>query len=69
MTNVPFGEQFERVDTKRLVQFLRECSHAGARITMLGSREQGARVAASLRLKRKNVIVMGQQATIVLETE
>ncbi len=67
VTNVPFGKQFERVDTRRLVHFLRECSHAGARITMLGSREQGARVAASLRLKRKNVIVMGQPAAICYE--
>ena len=69
VTNVPFGKQFERVDTRRLVKFLRECSHAGARITMLGSREQGARVAASLRLRRKNVIVMGQQAAILCDRE
>ena len=69
VTNVPFGEQFERVDTRRLVRFLRECSQTGARITMLGSREQGARVAAILRLRRKNVIVMGQPAAILCERE
>ncbi len=65
VTNVPFGKQFERVDTRRLERFLSKCSQAGARITMLGSREQGARAAASLRLRRKNVLVMGQPATIL----
>ena len=69
VTNVPFGKQFERVDTRRLVRFLRKCSQAGARITMLGSREQGARAAASLRLRRKNVIVMGQQAAILYQAK
>lgn len=69
VTNIPFGNQFERVDTKKLVQVLRACSGSGARITMLASREQGAGLSAALGLRRKNVIVMGQPATILYRGE
>ena len=65
VTNIPFGSQFERVDTDKLVRVLRVCSEAGARITMLASREQGAHLSAALGLRRKNVIVMGQPAAIL----
>ena len=68
VTNIPFGNQFERVDTEALVRVLLACSRAGARITMLASREQGAKISATLGLRRKNVIVMGQPATILYET-
>ena len=67
VTNIPFGNQFERVETDRLVQVLSACSKAGARITMLASREQGAHLGAALGLRRKNVIVMGQPAAILYE--
>ncbi len=66
VTNIPFGSQFERVDTDKLVRVLRSCSEAGARITMLASREQGAHLSAALGLRRKNLIVMGQPAAILL---
>ena len=69
VTNIPFGSRFERVDTDRLIQVLRRCARAGARITMLASREQGAHLGAALGLRRKNVIVMGQRATILYEGE
>ena len=69
VTNIPFGNQFERVDTEALVRVLLACSIAGARITMLASREQGAKISAVLGLRRKNVIVMGQRATILYEGE
>ncbi len=65
VTNVPFGIRFERVKTARLIDFLRKCSRAGATITMLTSREQGAEVSRALQLSRKNVIVMGQPACIL----
>ena len=67
VTNIPFGNQFERVDTGRLGRFFRECRQAGARITMLASREQGAHLSSALGLRRKNVIVMGQPAAILYE--
>ena len=67
VTNIPFGNQFERVDTERLVRVLQACSAVGARITMLVSREQGAHLSAALGLRRKNVIVMGQPAAILYE--
>ena len=69
VTNIPFGNQFQRVDTEALVRVLLACSRAGARITMLASREQGAHLGAALGLRRKNVIVMGQRATILYEGE
>ena len=68
VSNIPFGSQFERVDTKRLVEVLRACAEAGARITMLASREQGTHLSAALGLRRKNVIVMGQPAAILYES-
>ena len=67
VTNIPFGAQFERVDTAKLIRFLRECSRAGGRITLLASREQSGRVSAALGLRRKSVIVMGQPAAILYE--
>ena len=67
VTNAPFGAQFEQVDTRRLVRFLLECRQAGARITMLASREQGSHLGRALGLRRKNVIVMGQPAAILYE--
>ena len=69
VTNIPFGNQFERVDTDNLVRFLRACSSAGARMTLLASREQGAHLRAALGLRRTNVIVMGQPAAILYEGE
>ena len=69
VTNAPFGAQFERVDTRRLVRFFRECSQAGARITMLASREQGSHLGRALGLRRKNVVVMGQPAAILHKAE
>ena len=69
VTNIPFGNQFQRVDTEKLVHALRSCSDAGARITLLASREQGAHLRAALGLRRKNVIVMGQPAAILYEGE
>lgn len=65
VTNVPFGSRFERVNTEKLVPVLRSCSDAGARITMLASREQGVHLGRSLGLRRKSVIVMGQPAAIL----
>ncbi len=69
VTNIPFGNQFERVKTEKLVQVLRACTGAGARITMLASREQGAHLSSALGLRRKSVIVMGQPAAVVYETQ
>ena len=64
VTNIPFGNRYERVDTENLVRVLRACTGAGAQITMLASRDQGRPVSDALGLRRKNVIVMGQRATI-----
>ena len=65
VTNAPFGAQFEQVDTGTLVRFLREFRQAGARITLLASRGQGAHLGRALGLRRKNVVVMGQPAAIL----
>ena len=69
VTNAPFGVRFPSVDTTRLIDILRRCSESGARIAMLASREQGREASAALRLRCKNVIVMGQPASIVYEVQ
>ena len=69
VTNIPFGSQFERVNTEKLVHVLRSCSDAGARITMLASREQSDHLSSALGLRRKNVIVLGQPAAILHKGE
>ena len=69
VTNIPFGSQFERVNTEKLIPVLRACSHAGARITILASREQSSHLGRALGLRRKNVIVMGQTAAILHKAE
>ncbi len=69
VTNIPFGNRFARVETEKLVQVLLAASEAGAGITLLASREQGANLSAALGLRRKNVIVMGQAAAIVFRGE
>jgi hypothetical protein len=50
VTNVPFGVRFKRVETGRLINFFSKCALAGATITALISRGQGATVARALRL-------------------
>lgn len=68
VSNLPFGERFEQVETGRLVAFLREVAPRLAGVALLMAREQGAEVGRSLGLRVKNVIVLGQPAAIAYGT-
>ena len=64
VSNVPFGVTFPKVPTAALVQLLRrpELSRPAA---LLVSREQGGEIAGATRMRRKNVLVLGQPASIL----
>ena len=65
VSNVPFGVRFERVATPRLVGLIRQARVRGSSVVLLMSRGQAAELAAPLSLKVKNVLVLGQPASIV----
>ena len=65
VSNIPFGVQFEAVPTATLVQFIRECEVRGARSTLLISRGQAKALAAEMNYRIKNVLVLGQPASIL----
>ena len=64
VSNVPFGVTFPRAPTASLVKLLRrpELSRAAA---LLVSREQGGEIAGATRMRRKNVLTLGQPASIL----
>jgi Putative RNA methylase family UPF0020 len=65
VSNLPFGVRYREVPTSRLVPFLARCrGHVEAVVLLLG-REQGGAVADALGLGRKNVLVLGQPASVV----
>jgi hypothetical protein len=65
VSNLPFGARFAAVPGGRLVPFLTRCRpRLGAAALLLG-REQAPAVARALDLRRKNVLVLGQPASIV----
>ena len=65
VSNIPFGVRFERAATDRLVRLIRDCVDRGARATLLMSRGQAKVVAGELDYRIKNVLVLGQPASIV----
>ena len=65
VSNIPFGVQFEAVPTARLVQYIRDCEVRGAQSTLLISRGQAKALAAEMGYRIKNVLVLGQPASIL----
>ena len=65
VSNVPFGMRFARVPTKKLVRFMRRPALRGAPVALLMSREQADEMVRPLRAKRRNVLVLGQPASIL----
>ena len=65
VSNVPFGERFTRVHTERLMKFLRDSRFLSSQITLLMSRAQAKEMASPLGSKVKNVLVLGQPASIL----
>jgi len=65
VSNLPFGEQFHQVPTDRLAGFLERCVDRGKYAVLLMSREQAPAISRGLNLRQKNVLVLGQPASIV----
>ena len=64
VSNLPFGERFGRVETRRLLRFLDAVAPRLQGIALLMARDQASAVAERLHLRLKNVIVLGQPAAI-----
>ena len=65
VSNIPFGVQFDAAPTASLVEFIRDCERHGAQSTLLMSRGQGKALAAEMDYRIKNVLVLGQPASIL----
>jgi len=65
VSNLPFGVRFAQVETERLLAFLRAIRPKLSGLALLMGREQGEKVASALRLRSKNVLVLGQPASVV----
>jgi hypothetical protein len=65
VSNLPFGVRYREVPTARLVPFLARCRGQVEAVVLLLGREQGGAVADALGLGRKNVLVLGQPASVV----
>lgn len=68
VSNVPFGVRFARVATEKLHGFIRNLPLAPRQITLLASREQATEMVPALGLRKKNVLVLGQPASILYAT-
>jgi 23S rRNA G2445 N2-methylase RlmL len=69
VSNLPFGVRFERVETARLVEWLRRVApRLGARARLLARHLAAAAGAGRGGRRIKNVIVLGQPAAIVYAT-
>jgi predicted RNA methylase len=69
VSNLPFGRQFAPVPTTRLLAFLVALDAQTRSVALLMGREQAQRVAPALRLRARNVLVLGQPAAIVYSDE
>ena len=65
VSNVPFGVRFAQVRTAALLRLIRRPELSGSPAALLLSRGQADRIAAQTRLRRKNVLVLGQPASIL----
>jgi hypothetical protein len=65
VSNLPFGARFAPAPVAKLLPFLRALQPKLAGMALLLGREQAAALAAALRLRQKNVLVLGQPAAIV----
>lgn len=65
VSNLPFGTRFARIPTDRLARFVMRLRDRVDRIILLAGREQAKELTESLDLRAKNVLVLGQQASIL----
>ena len=65
VSNVPFGVRFAQVRTAALLRLIRRPQLSGSPAALLLSREQANPIAAETNMRRKNVLVLGQPASIL----
>ncbi len=65
VSNVPFGVRFQQIQTPALLKFLKLVKPRVGSIALLISRDQAREIKAKTRLKLKNVLVLGQPASIL----
>ena len=65
VSNLPFGERFARAPTVKLLQFIDSLGLPPERMALLISRDQGKEMAPALGLSTKNVLLLGQPASIL----
>ncbi len=65
VSNLPFGVRFPTVRTVALLRLLRRRELSGSPAALLLSRAQADRLEARSRMRRKNVLVLGQPASIL----
>ena len=65
VSNLPFGVRFAQVRTAALLRLLAREELRRSPVALLLSREQADRLAAKSGLTRKNVLVLGQPASIL----
>ena len=65
VSNVPFGVRFAQVRTAALLRLIRRPELSGSPAALLLSRDQADRIAPETGMRRKNVLVLGQPASIL----
>ncbi len=65
VSNVPFGVRFAQVRTAALLQLIHRPELSGSPAALLLSRHQANPIAAETGMRRKNVLVLGQPASIL----
>ena len=65
VSNVPFGVRFTQVRTAALLRLIRRPELSRSPTALLLSRDQASPVAAETGMRRKNVLVLGQPASIL----
>ena len=65
VSNMPFGVKFAQVRTAALLRLIRRPELTGSPAALLLSRDQADRIAPETGMRRKNVLVLGQPASIL----
>ena len=65
VSNLPFGVRFAQVRTAALLRLIRRPELNGSPAALLLSRDQADRIAPETGLRRKNVLVLGQPASML----
>ena len=69
VSNLPFGRRFAQVPSRQLTRLIESGPLDGARAALLMSRQQAKEIAPARGFRRKNVLVLGQPATILYSVD